>query len=222
MFQFHFGSIQTKPSRPIRSPRIFVSIPLWFDSNGTYCERRNLCKTVSIPLWFDSNKFCLRCCCEFYHVSIPLWFDSNLLLEAEEPYLDLFQFHFGSIQTCTSGVCCCERFVCFNSTLVRFKPDWQRNVVCCYTLFQFHFGSIQTTMRGRNLLPWCGSFNSTLVRFKHDTQTCYGIFSTLFQFHFGSIQTEPHTLWRLRLLCFNSTLVRFKHAFEQDGIGSIS
>jgi len=99
-------------------------------------------------------------------VSIPLWFDSNRMVDTVSPH----------------------RSVCFNSTLVRFKPK----SCTCFRFpgysFQFHSGSIQTM----------------------------GIFIFLsgqqgFQFHSGSIQTLFDVLIRRRCKArFNSTLVRFK------------
>jgi len=99
----------------------------------------------------------------------------------------MFQFHSGSIQTRSMKVRIAG-YVCFNSTLVRFK-----HVNTSYVQLDF------------------ACFNSTLVRFKHMGQDFSGIRSRKFQFHSGSIQTvkEDSNISQV-LVRFNSTLVRFK------------
>jgi len=166
-FQFHSGSIQTmrKLSRAIVWYRfnstlvrfklpaesttlitVWVSIPLWFDSNPPLNQSSDLLTHVSIPLWFDSNRYLHSPNCILRAVSIPLWFDSNLPSAPRQ-------------RASSRG---------FNSTLVRFKRARRARRRTFLHVFQFHSGSIQTSTQRSTPFTYRG-FNSTLVRFKPET-----------------------------------------------------
>ena len=55
MFPFHYGSILTLQAEAKGRPGVYVSIPLWFDSNRPGAGPLHRNAPVSIPLWFDSN-----------------------------------------------------------------------------------------------------------------------------------------------------------------------
>jgi len=98
-------------------------------------------------------------------VSIPLWFDSNLKRVVQQV---------GSP-------------VCFNSTLVRFKPYLACEEISLQVVsipLWFDSNSEEEMRKALNV----SSFNSTLVRFKQ------------------ALEEFGENAWA----CFNSTLVRFK------------
>jgi len=178
MFQFHSGSIQTAGMFGVTKIDSLVSIPLWFDSNGVESAVSLSFKVVSIPLWFDSNWSSALVRFQGLQVSIPLWFDSNKVRNVAP----------------TSSP------RCFNSTLVRFKPNKFGFLEDSEGGFQFHSGSIQTCSCYRSWSAQHRSFNSTLVRFKPA--------------RLDMIKKESER--------FNSTLVRFKHVFVDFDLAALN
>jgi len=77
LFQFHFGSIQTRRGHLYPPDAVPVSIPLWFDSNYELARVRGA--IASFQFHFGSIQTRRLELQAFSHsnVSIPLWFDSN-------------------------------------------------------------------------------------------------------------------------------------------------
>jgi len=141
-FQFHSGSIQTRlPKSRISQIESFNSTLVRFKPDKISTQQ--WVEYVSIPLWFDSNLANWAILRYVIRVSIPLWFDSNW-------WFDNVIFW---------------AYICFNSTLVRFKPECLGNLSASSRRFN------STLVRFK---PACKvlndevvvSFNSTLVRFK--------------------------------------------------------
>jgi len=188
---------------------------------------------VSIPLWFDSNGALPLVIIKNQNVSIPLWFDSNLANDGYD-WDTAYSFNSTLVRFKLSWRKLFHRVYnkSFNSTLVRFKPIFavdRQEVRVCFnsTLVRFKLERLAA------ILNQIECFNSTLVRFKRWSQDINVCRRWGFQFHSGSIQTSP--VWVVQKAnqdvsiplwfdsnrvtsgnasgfrrCFNSTLVRFK------------
>jgi len=165
-----------------------VSIPLWFDSNTISTEQGG---TLEEVFQFHSGSIQTQHIDTILYQAIMFQFHSGSIQTEHWHELSaswsMFQFHSGSIQTWRHAVISIHT-VCFNSTLVRFKPSSSSILSFDSSMFQFHSGSIQTLTRPGQFPVTC-CFNSTLVRFK--LQRLHKVLERLcrFQFHSGSIQT---------------------------------
>ena len=118
-FQFHFGTI--------RSVNVLCGFDAFFSFNSTLVRleasptnKKVLCIVVSIPLWYDQKfeefgyesfeesfnstlvrleVFVFNLTRRAQFVSIPLWYDQKEVLNLEQPFLNKFQFHFGTIRS---------------------------------------------------------------------------------------------------------------------------
>ncbi len=210
VFQSHIGSITTMKNAYSSSSTSSVSIPHWFDYDGSLSFLIISTLIVSIPHWFD------------YDFSwLPYAFPSLA-----------FQSHIGSITTiayerrCITrsrfnptlvrlrhehSPCAVQDRQCFNPTLVRlrrfpFPVRWRTPRSFNPTLVRLRLWKVQ-----RAQVPMPG-FNPTLVRLRPESKFGHRLTSTRF---------NP-TLVRLRLNVVTASAsmcsVSIPHWFDYDGI----
>ena len=190
---------------------IFVSIPLWFDSNSAgWIKWLSKTMYVSIPLWFDSNSTTKTYLIRHISVSIPLWFDSNKRNIFWSQYVTKgSQFHYGSIQIAGIGHCI------FQFAMVSI-PLW----------FDSNIHSIEAILPGElvSIPLWFDSnrrkggywersslvsiplwFDSNLIESFHNVLDHKRLNSTMVRFKLISTFDKLITIESL-----NSTMVRFK------------